>query len=362
MDRRDFMLCAAGAAVSLAVPVSAGEPRVKDLGEQLEAIRKQYELPGLAAAAVRGPRIVAEGAAGVRRVGKRDKLTPNDRLALASCTKRMTSAMVARVIDTGKLTFETTLAEALPEIAMRDDYRKVTVAQLLTHTGGIQSYTKFTPQSGRFLMELKGSAAEQREQFIKHLLQEEPVAKPGTQRIYSNASYALVAFVAERRAERSWETLMQDEVFKPLGMSTAGFGRPVSQEHPNEPTLHRKGGQGYEPEPEGQPNVMAVLAPAGDVHCSIRDFAKFAAYELEAAQGRDSLLKPATAKRWQDFLRTQPIEGRSFFGGSPFVSSGFIIWRSINLAVAVAANAGGGGDAVRAVFDAIKQREAEFEK
>jgi CubicO group peptidase (beta-lactamase class C family) len=361
MDRRDFMRYASVASISLATPARGLQRSVRDLGDRLEAIRKEHGLPGIAAAAVRGGRIVAEGVAGLRRVGIDDKITPDDRFALASCTKRMTSAMIARVIDSGKLSFDTTLAEALPEMPMRGDYRNVTLTQLLTFTGGIQPYTQMNPKKTPIMFELKGSAAEQREQFIKHLLQEEPIVKPGTERVYSNASYALAAFVAEQRTGNPWETLMQSEVFQPLHMTTAGFGRPRTKERPSEPAMHRKGDNGYEPEAERQDNAPRALAPAGDVHCSIRDFALFASYELNAAQGNDALLQPATAKRYQELSSGPRAEGRGFFGGSPFVSTGCVLWPSKNLAVVVAVNGGGAGDDVRAAFEAVKQREADFD-
>ena len=150
---------------------------------------------------------------------------------------------------------------------------------------------------------------------------------------------------------------MENDVFKPLGMKTAGFGRPHSKERPNEPTLHRKGANGYEPEAEGQAPALSALAAAGNVHCSIRDFARFTSYELNGTQGNDALLQPATAKRFQSLTEDRPAEGRSFFGGSPFISSGCILWPSKNLAAVVAVNAGGANDAVRAVMDAIKERE-----
>jgi CubicO group peptidase (beta-lactamase class C family) len=89
--------------------------------------------------------------------------------------------MIARVIDSGKLAFDTTLANALPNIAMRDDYRNVTVAQLLTFRGGIRAYTQIGPKETPILFQLKGSPAEQRQQFVTHVLQEEPVVKPGTE-------------------------------------------------------------------------------------------------------------------------------------------------------------------------------------
>jgi CubicO group peptidase (beta-lactamase class C family) len=284
---------------------------------------------------------------------------------------------------------------------MRGDYRNVTVTQLLTFTGGFQPYMQVPNK-----FQLKGSPAEEREQFIEHLLQEEPVVKPGTERVYSNASYALVAFVAEQRTGKSWETLMQSEVFKPLGMTTAGFGRPRSKDRPNEPTMHINDGDGYKPEDDERANAMRPVAPAGDVHCSIRDFAKFASYELNAAQGNDALLGPATAQRWQELSRrpgpaggegkggktkkgkreneepksAKPVSGErppgqqveaggntksdgwSFSGGSPAVCTGCILWPSINLATVVAINGGFARDAVQAAFEAIKEREAEFVK
>jgi CubicO group peptidase (beta-lactamase class C family) len=190
---------------------------------------------------------------------------------MASCTKKMTAAMIARVIDTGKLSFATTLAEALPGVPMRDDYRAVTVAQLLNFSGGIQPYLTFGPEQVAILRGFSGPALEKRGQFVKRALHEEPVVKPGTERRYSNASYAVAAYGAEQRTGSTWEELMRAEVFEPLGMRTAGIGHPRSKERPNEPVLHRKTDAGFEPEADERENMMALFAPAGDVHCSNRD-------------------------------------------------------------------------------------------
>jgi CubicO group peptidase (beta-lactamase class C family) len=384
MDRRGFLGVVAAAGASYAVRGQAAG--AIDLSDRLAAIRQQYGFPGIAAAAVRGNSIVAEGVAGVRRVVGDEKIAADDRFAMASCTKKMTAAMIARVIDSGKLSFETTLAEALPDVPMRDDYRGVTVIQLLQFAGGIQPYLTFSPEQSAILRRFKGSDVEKRGQFVKHVLQEEPVVKPGTERRYSNASYALVAYVAEQRTGKSWEELMQAEVFQPLEMSTAGFGRPRSKERPNEPTLHRKTDTGFEPEPDERNDIMVLFAPAGEVHCSIRDFARFASYELNAANGNNSLLKPVTAKHVQEMsqgagplvypkmmkkkggdgkeggdksgAKKGPPPGRpgnSFFGGSDYVSAGCILWPEVNLAAVAAVNAGSANEAIRAAHEAVKQ-------
>jgi hypothetical protein len=173
-------------------------------------------------------------------------------------------------------------------------------------------------------------------------------------------------------------------------MTTAGCGRPRTAERPNEPTLHSKTDQGYEPEPDDHARFMDLVAPAGDVHCSIRDFAKFAVYELSAARGNDPLLKPATAERYRELSNSRaPLiypkgdpkgkklklppgkgkggkmgpqissDGRSFFGGSNFVSAGCILWPDENLATVAAINAGSNNEALRAALDLARQAVVE---
>lgn len=362
MDRRTFLHHAGLAVAAVSGSRSAGaadEQPPKGLNDLLEQIRKDHQLPGLAAAVTSGGRVVAEGVAGVRRVGKDDKIALEDRFEIGSCTKRMTAAMIGRVIDAGKLTYETALADALPDVGMRDDYRRVTIGQLLTFTGGIQPYTRIGPRQTPILFELKGTPAERREQFVRHVLREEPVAKPGTRREYSNASYAVAAYAAAVRTGRGWEQLMEEEVFKPLGLTRAGFGRPRTKDRPNEPQLHVKEATGYVPEAEeGRPpaDPDVILAGPGGVHCSIRDFAKFAAHESSAARGQDLLLKPATAKRWQEMSRDKQKEARPVRGGTPWLTAGYVLWAGRNRAAVVAVNGGAAFDACDAVFKAVEER------
>jgi CubicO group peptidase (beta-lactamase class C family) len=369
MKTRCFILGAGLALLAgfgrLVAPVPAADecPAAKDLSDLLEALRREHDLPGLAAAVVRGDRVVAQGVAGVRKLGEDARLTLGNRFQIGSCTKPMTILMILRLIAAGKLSFDTTLAEALPDVPMRDAYRKVTLAQLLTFTGGIPPYTRVGPKITPLLFELKGSVAEQRQQFVKHVLQEEPVAQPGTTKTYSNASFAVAALVASRRSGRPWEALMEEEVFQPLGMSNAGFGRPRSKERPNEPWSHLKGPSGYRPEPADWPaGPGVVLAGAGGVHCPIRDFARFASYQLSAARGKDALLKPATARRWQELARGEGVEGRPLFGGTQGISAGYVLWPSKNLGVVVAVNGGSAQDACRAVFKAIEKHYGSSDK
>jgi len=321
----------------------------KDLATLVESTRQKHGLPSMAVAVVRGDQIIAEAATGVREVGKPDQIALDDRFGIGSCTKRMTTLMIGRLIDAGKLSFDTTLGEALPDMPMRDDYRKVTIAQLLDFTGGIQPYTQLGPRLTPWLFDLTGTVSERRAKFVQHVLQEEPIVKPGTASRYSNASYVLLAYIAKTRTNREWETLIQDQVFQPLGMTHSGFGTARSAERPDQPRQHIKERGKYVPDRRETKPVEGVLAGAGHVHCSVRDLAKFAAYELAAANGKNTLLKPETAKRLQ-----RKEESSSIFGGTPWITAGYLVMPGKNLAIAATVNGGGAQGACEVVFKAIR--------
>src|SRR5437762_6270678 len=64
MDRRNFLRCAGSTVAVLAAHARGEEPPIKDLAEQLDAIRKEHGLPGIAAAIARGKEVISEGVAG----------------------------------------------------------------------------------------------------------------------------------------------------------------------------------------------------------------------------------------------------------------------------------------------------------
>src|SRR5215470_14160319 len=64
---------------------------------------------GMAAAVLRGERIIAQGVAGVRKRGSAERVTLDDRFHLGSCTKAMTATLVAMLVEEGKLNWTTTL-------------------------------------------------------------------------------------------------------------------------------------------------------------------------------------------------------------------------------------------------------------
>src|SRR3954469_12769597 len=85
---------------------------------------------------------------------------------------------------------------------------------------------------------------------------------------------------------------MREKLFRPLGMTTAGFSAPGTRAKNDQPRGHKPDGTPVEPGPAAD-NPFAI-GPAGTVHCSIGDWAKFAAATLPSAKTK--LVNPEPLK------------------------------------------------------------------
>ena len=258
----------------------------------LEPIRAKHKLPGLVAAIVEGDDVIAIGATGIRKLGAPDAITVNDKVHLGSCTKAMTATVIARLIERKQLAWDSTLAQVFPDLApeLNEPYRAITLEQLLQHRSGVSGGNTWV-----LLARKDQSPPEQRLNVVKTEFGKPPVTKPGTHFEYANAGYVATAAMAERVTGRSWEELIQAELFDPLGMSSAGFGAPGAANQVDQPWGHVSVGSRAMPVQGDNP---PVIGPAGRVHCTIRDWAKFVSLHLRGARGEEhDYLKPETFAR-----------------------------------------------------------------
>ena len=278
--------------------IAAGaSPSTGDMTQAIEAIRKKHDLPALAVVVVKDGQICDRVAVGVRKLGDPTLVTTNDVFHLGSCTKSMTPTLAAMLIEEGKLRWDTTIAEVFPEWKGKMDkrYETVTVEQLLTHRGGVPGAP---PRAAwKRAWEQQGTPVEQRRQFIQAVLSKPPEAAPGTKMIYSNQGYAIVGAMLEKLTGIAWETLITERLFKPLHMDSAGFGPPGTTGAVDQPWGHVNNVPVQEDNPPS-------IAPAGRVHCSLDDLARFTIFHMQR-DGASGLLKPATLAK----LHTPPKGG-----------------------------------------------------
>lgn len=182
----------------------------------------------------------------------------------------------------------------LPQLAssMLPEYRKLTLVQLLSHGSGLPRDLRDEKAMVRFFADAR-PAPQQRLGYVSAVLKERPEAAAGSFS-YSNAGFIVATVIAEQATRTSYETLMAREVFAPLGMQHAGFGNPGKGQ--NRGHQHGKPMLKMVKLDDGAP---AMYAPAGFLHMSMGDWARFNLDQLAGAQGKGKLLSPATYRLMQ---------------------------------------------------------------
>ena len=312
MFRKGLMAVAAFAALlaSVAAPAQPAHRVVGvSLDSLLEPVRTRFGLPALAAAVVRNGRIVASGAVGTRRAGARIPVAIDDRFHIGSDTKAMTSLVAAMLVEQGKLRWDSTVAEVFPELAstMDAEVRGVTLEQLLSHTSGIPSYNDDHVQllQESFAQE-RMNLDELRYWVVGRLVRQPLQSKPGSKFAYANMGYVLAGAMLERVTGKTWEELIAQRVFDPLGLRSAGFGSQSTPGRVDAPLGHAVLADGtLKPMlagPDGD-NPL-VLGPAGTVHLSVLDFARWAAWNAGEGRRGPPLVRAQTLRK----LHTKVID------------------------------------------------------
>lgn len=291
-------------------PVWAQTTEPTDLSERLQAIVGETGAPGVVTMALVNGEVRVQGAAGVRRQGGEDKLEVGDAMHLGSCTKAMTATMVARLVEAERIAWDTTVAEALPDLAgkVHADYGTATVLDLLQHRAGIAERRRPEIMGFSVFAELDSDPQAARLQLLEKTLTEPALAIGADGHDYSNLGYLAAAAMCEARVGKSWEELIVEQVFRPAGMTSAAVGSPAGESvavgHRSSPG----GLQTLDPGPGGE--LPGAFGPAGLASCSLEDWGRFAWDALGAGPAARQLLKDATYAALQT-----PPEGSSYAAG-----------------------------------------------
>ncbi|MDJ1159082.1 serine hydrolase domain-containing protein [Chelatococcus sp. SYSU_G07232] len=288
-----------------------------------------HDLPAAAAAVVSPGGIEAAAAVGVRRLGGQAPVSLADRWHLGSIGKSVTALMLARLVDRGTLDWTTTVGAALPGLVAetRSSFAGVTLEQLLTHRSGMRANPGFATLMS--MLWWPDSTDPGRLRMVRQGLSSKPRTRPGTHFDYSNLGYVVAGAMAEAVTGESWETLVLTEVLGPLGLRETGFGPPGLDAPANQPWGHRRTilgrlrGRRFRPvAPSGRfADNPPALGPAGVLHMSLGDFARYAGVHLAALSGRSTFLRPATAAR----LYTPPATEENLIGEGHDYACGWVV-------------------------------------
>jgi CubicO group peptidase (beta-lactamase class C family) len=258
-------------------------------------LRKHNELVGLGAIVVVDGQTVATAVDGERKIGSSVSVELGDRWHIGSVTKSVTATMIARLVESGKMQWSDSIGECFPDATVQDDWKRVSLLQLLTHTSGAPANF---PMWVLLLRPVPGpECTQKRREAVMDVIAKKPASPPGDKYAYSNIGYTIAGAMAERATGMSWEDLVKKEVFEPLALTSAGFGPPKSpHETLAQPRGHLRTRDGKTSVSDNS-DITPIIGPAGTIHMTLTDLGTYATEHLRGDLGTGRLLTAETYKR-----------------------------------------------------------------
>jgi len=286
-----------GGTIAAAIHVAAAAPvssQQSTLTTRLEAVRVAANLPAIGGATFRSSGVMEIAASGLRRLGDKTEVTTGDLWHVGSITKSFTSALVGKFVGRGELSWTTTLGDLFGP-ARAGKFAPVTLINLLSHRAGLPP--NVTPAIAAELRTSSPGVTEQRQKIADGVFGGEPLSPPGAQYLYSNLDYVVAGAILEMKTKRPWEELVKADVLEPLKLSRVGFGAPGSPGSVTQPRGHRQGTGALVPIEPPLADNPPYLGPAGTMHMTIADLARWGQEHLRGERGIDGLLKAETFRR-----------------------------------------------------------------
>jgi CubicO group peptidase (beta-lactamase class C family) len=224
--------------------------------------------PGCAVATVRNGAVDFAGGFGLADVTKATPITADTLFDAASLSKQFTAFAILLLEKQGVLARTDSVRKYVPELGAYA--QAVTIGNLLHHTSGLRDalsiaqISERTSPGGRMTLSDDDMVA----MLARQAGGETP---PGTEQMYSNSGYRLLAIVAQRASGRSLHDILSESAFKPLGMSSTFIGDAGSERAKQQAASYREAGGAFQPVPA----MTALWVGAGGVRTTANDFARW---------------------------------------------------------------------------------------
>jgi CubicO group peptidase (beta-lactamase class C family) len=232
-----------------------------------DEVMARYRLPGMAMGVIVDGKVVHTRTAGELIAGTNQKIDNDSLFKIASNSKAMTTALLARLVDAGKLRWEDPVTRYLPDFKMNDPWvtQQIQVRDLLIHNSGLREGAgdlMLWPTPNNFT----------RADILAGLAHLKPQQSFRSQYAYDNLMYVVAGEVAAAAGGASYEELMRREIFEPLGMTRCQLGVWDRDSVGNVAQPHMRQGDGNVPiRVDGQHIPVDTAAAAGGIRCSLND-------------------------------------------------------------------------------------------
>lgn len=261
--------------------VQAAPPR--DLDRYAERVMDQFEVPGMSIVIVERGQPSRVRTYGLRRMGEPARVDERTLFAIGSTTKAFTGALLAMLVDEGKLTWDTKVSDVLPGFKMHDAYAsaEMTVRDLLVHRSGLGL------GAGDLLFYPPTTLS--RAEIVHKLRYIKPATSFRSGYAYDNLLYVVAGQVIEEVFGKPWEQAIRERIFAPLQMkttsTTSALPAGANRAWPHARTSEAVRGLGPIA-PLAAPTILDNAAPAGAINTSGAEIARW--LEVQLGRGLDA--------------------------------------------------------------------------
>lgn len=242
------------------INVLYGQPKVDKLDKLISAYAEYGKFTGSVLVAEKGKVIYKKGF-GLADMEWNIPNQPDTKYRLGSITKQFTAMLIMQLVEQGKLKLDVPVSTYLPEYPKKNG-DVITIHQLLTHSSGTPNMTSF-PGFLKNISRNSYSPLQLVNLFADSTLQFEP----GKKYAYSNSGYILLGYIIEKVTHKSYEKVLQENIFTPLGMNNTGYD--------HHEVLLKNRANGYEKNGRHYVNAdfidMSVPYAAGSLYSTVED-------------------------------------------------------------------------------------------
>ena len=206
--------------VLAAICLAAGAQAQNGQVARVDSIFAQFSsglTPGAAVAVVRNGTIVLSKGYGHADLEHKVPITGTSVFDVASVSKQFAGLAIAMLVEQGKVSLTDDIRKYIPE--MQDFGRKITIGHLVHHTSGLRDWPGTLALAGWRFDDVISFDHILTMAFNQRTLNFDP----GSEYMYSNTGYNLLAEVVRRVTGKSFREWTDQQLFKPLGMTRSHF-------------------------------------------------------------------------------------------------------------------------------------------
>ena len=263
---------------------------------ELDAIAARYGATGVQAAWIRDGRTAGSYTFGYADRAAGQAVRDDSAFRCASLSKTVCAMVVLRMQTDGLLRIDDDIGTLLgfPVRNPRYPDAVITLRMLMAHTSSIIDSTDF--------LDSRNAASSVPLRDLLSRRSSYSGARPGTQYAYSNFGVAVLAAAAETAAGKSFETLAQQYLFRPLAIDASFSASTLAQPQRAAALYGTSGNVQWSAARQMQETPARLIGQThhiyqGNLTISASDYAAILCMLLHAADGSDTRLFPQEAAR-----------------------------------------------------------------